>query len=106
VESNWAWGLSLIALTIVVHATGIAFLGLMTLSIRSHVEARSSLRFHHLMAIANGLIGDRADMTTLNFLLALQVLLEPVHRRPGGSLEVGLVGIEVPAVQHCKPFRH
>ena len=56
-ESNWAWGLSLIALTIAVHATGIASMGLMMLSIRSRVEARSSLRFHHLLATVIGLIG-------------------------------------------------
>jgi hypothetical protein len=57
VESNWAWGLSLIALTIAIHATGIASMGLMTLGIRSRVEARSSPRFHHLLATVISLIG-------------------------------------------------
>ena len=56
-ESNWAWGLSLIAFTIAIHATGIASMGLMMLSIRSRVEARSSLRFHHLLAVLIGVIG-------------------------------------------------
>ena len=56
-ESNWAWGLSLIALTIVVHATGIVFMAFMTLSIRSRIEARSSLRLHHLLVAVIGLMG-------------------------------------------------
>ena len=56
-ESNWAWGLSLIALTMAVHASGIVIMAIAMLSIRSRVEARSSLRFHHLLATVIGLIG-------------------------------------------------
>jgi len=56
VESSWAWGLSLIALTMGVHATGIVIMAIATLNIRSRVEARSSLRFHHLLAVLIGVI--------------------------------------------------
>ena len=56
-ESSWAWGLSLIALTMAVHATGVVIMAIAMLSIRSRVEARSSLRFHHLLAVLIGLIG-------------------------------------------------
>ena len=55
-ESSWAWGLSLIALTMGVHATGIVIMAIATLNIRSRVEARSSLRFHHLLAVLIGVI--------------------------------------------------
>ena len=57
VESNWAWGLSLIALTMAVHATGIVIMAIAMLNIRSRVEAQSSLRFGHLLAVLIGVIG-------------------------------------------------
>ena len=39
-----------------VHATGIVIMAIATLNIRSRVEARSSLRFHHLLAVLIGVI--------------------------------------------------
>jgi hypothetical protein len=56
-ENNWVWGLSLIALTMAVHATAIVIMAIAVLNIRSWVEARSSLRFHHLLAVLIGVIG-------------------------------------------------
>ena len=38
---NWTWGLSLIALTIMIHATGIAFMSLLMFSIRDRMQARA-----------------------------------------------------------------
>ena len=55
-ESSWAWGLSLIALTMGVHATGIVIMAIAMLNIRSRVEAQSSLRFGHLLAVLIGVI--------------------------------------------------
>jgi hypothetical protein len=40
-----------------VHATGIVIMAIAMLNIRSRVEAQSSLRFHHLLAVMIGLIG-------------------------------------------------
>jgi hypothetical protein len=53
VESNWAWGLSLIALTIAVHATGLTFIALPLLSIRLRMETQSRpwLRPHFIFFI-------------------------------------------------------
>ena len=48
---NWTWGLSLIALTMAIHATGIAFMGFTTLRIRHRMESLSRLRLHHWFAI-------------------------------------------------------
>ena len=55
-ESSWAWGLCLIALTMGVHATGIVIMAIAMLSIRRRVEAQSSLRFGHLLAVLIGVI--------------------------------------------------
>ena len=56
-ESNWAWGLALIALTMTFHATGIVFMAVAMLSIREQVEARSGIGLHRLFAILVGVIG-------------------------------------------------
>jgi len=37
---SWTWGLSLIALTMAIHATGVAFMGLALRSIRAQLENR------------------------------------------------------------------
>jgi hypothetical protein len=100
-EDNWAWGLSLIALTMAVHATGIVIRAIAMLSIRSRVEARSSLRFHHLLAVMtsqtkDGVVQARSRETgrvhkeLLNRLAADEVVLfadavHPTHAvRPVG----------------------
>jgi len=54
---NWTSGLSLIALTMAIHATGIAFMAFTTLRIRHWMESLSRLRLHHWFAIAVAVIG-------------------------------------------------
>ena len=54
---NWTWGLSLIALTMAIHATGIAFMAFATLRIRHRMESLNRLRLHHWFAIAVPVIG-------------------------------------------------
>jgi hypothetical protein len=54
---NWAWGLSLIALTMAMHATGVIFMALAGLSIRARIESRNHLTLRHVAAIQIGLIG-------------------------------------------------
>jgi hypothetical protein len=56
-ESNWAWGLALIALTMTIHATGIVFMAVAMLSIRDQVEARSRITLRRLFSIVVGVIG-------------------------------------------------
>lgn len=53
---NWIWGLSLIALTIVIHATGVVVLALVTLNIRFRVTGRR-LAPRHVIAMVIGLVG-------------------------------------------------
>ena len=64
-ENNWAWGLSLITLTIAVHATGLASMALPVLSIRFRVETQSRLRLHHKLIVLIVLI------TAVGLLLAV-----------------------------------
>ena len=52
---NWIWGLSLIALTIAIHATGVTFMVSVLHSIRVRLESRS-LRLPHMFAIVIGAI--------------------------------------------------
>jgi hypothetical protein len=54
---NWTWGLSLIALTMAIHATGIAFMAFATVRIRVRIESVNRLSLHHVFAIMIGLIG-------------------------------------------------
>ena len=57
-EGNWAWGLSLTALTIVIHATGIISVAFVLRWVGpNHLETRTHLRTHHLFAILIGLTG-------------------------------------------------
>ena len=60
---NWIWGLSLIALTIAIHATGVTFMVSVLHSIRVRLESRS-LRLPHVFAIVIGAI------TAMGLLLA------------------------------------
>ena len=55
-ESNWVWGLSLIALTIAVHTGGIGFISLVMFRIRNLIEA-GGLRVHPLLAMLIGMFG-------------------------------------------------
>ena len=52
---NWTWGLSLIALTIIIHATGIAFMAIMARRIRDRLQSEG-MRWHAL-TITGGSIG-------------------------------------------------
>ena len=54
---NWAWGLSLIALTITLHAAGVALMAFATLGIRERLEGVKRLRSRQVFAITIGLIG-------------------------------------------------
>jgi hypothetical protein len=60
---NWAWGLSLIALTIAIHATGVAFMVSVLHSTRLRLESWS-LGLPHVFAIVIGAI------TAMGLLLA------------------------------------
>ena len=54
--ANWSWGLSLIAITIIIHATGIASMALAVARVRVRVE-RQSPGLRAVFAIIIGLIG-------------------------------------------------
>lgn len=54
---NWTWGLSLIALTIVIHATGIAFMALVLTSIRERMQSEGLWTLQQSLTITIGLIG-------------------------------------------------
>ena len=53
---NWTWGLSLIALTMAMHAAGVIFIALAGLSIRARIESQNHLALRHVAAIQIGLI--------------------------------------------------
>jgi hypothetical protein len=57
VESNWAWGLSLTALTIVIHSIGVTFLALVLRWIADLLATRDRLRSQSLFALLIGLLG-------------------------------------------------
>ena len=48
---NWTWGLSLIALTMAMHGTGVIFMALAGVSIRARIESRNYLALRHVAAI-------------------------------------------------------
>lgn len=54
---NWAWGLSLIASTITIHAAGVALMAFATLGIRVRLESENRLGSRQVFAITIGLIG-------------------------------------------------
>jgi hypothetical protein len=56
-ESNWGWGLTLIALTVVIHATAVASMAVVTQRIRRRAETWSHIRVRHLFMMIVGLIG-------------------------------------------------
>jgi hypothetical protein len=56
VEENWTWGLSLIALTIAIHAAGVATMALVLVDVHHRVASRH-LGLRHVFAILIGLIG-------------------------------------------------
>ena len=53
---NWAWGLSLIALTIAIHVMGVVMMAIAGLAIRVRLETRN-LGFWHVILIATSGIG-------------------------------------------------
>ena len=53
---NWAWGLSLIALTIAIHTMGVVMMALVGLRIRARLETRN-LGFWHAILIVIGVVG-------------------------------------------------
>ena len=53
---NWAWGLSLIALTIAIHAMGVVMMAIAGLAIRVRLETRN-LGFRQVILIVTGGVG-------------------------------------------------
>ena len=53
---NWTWGLSLIALTIAIHAMGVVMMALAGFRIRAWLETRK-LRLRHVIPILIGIVG-------------------------------------------------
>src|ERR1700744_5513578 len=51
---NWAWGLILIALTVVIHATGVVCMALVGVKLRVRINRRQP---SYLLAITIGLVG-------------------------------------------------
>ena len=58
--ANWAWGLSLIALTIAIHAMGVVMMAIVGLGIRVRLESRN-LGLRHVILIVIG-VGDALAM--------------------------------------------
>jgi hypothetical protein len=54
---NWIWGLLLIALTMVIHGTGVLWIALADARIRVRIERQNRLRPRHVSASIVGLIG-------------------------------------------------
>jgi hypothetical protein len=54
---NWIWGLLLIALTMVIHGTGVLWTALADARIRVWIERHNRLRRSHVSACIIGLIG-------------------------------------------------
>jgi hypothetical protein len=53
---NWAWGLSLIALTIAIHAMGVVIMAVVAFRIRARLETRKH-RLRHVISIVIGMVG-------------------------------------------------
>ena len=53
---NWTWGLSLIALTIAIHAAGVVVMALVGFGIRARLETRK-LGLRHVIPIVIGMVG-------------------------------------------------
>jgi hypothetical protein len=53
---NWTWGLSLIALTIAIHATGVVVMAFAAFGMRVRMETRK-LGLRHLIPIVIGIVG-------------------------------------------------
>ena len=53
---NWTWGLSLIALTIAIHAMCVVLMALVGIGIRARLETRK-LGLRHLIPITIGIVG-------------------------------------------------
>ena len=62
---NWAWGLSLIALTITIHAGGVALMAFMHLGIRVRLERKNRLKSPQVFATVVGLIGSAGLLLAL-----------------------------------------
>jgi hypothetical protein len=52
---NWAWGLSLIALTIAIHTMGVVMMAVAGLRIRARLETRN-LGFRHAILMVIGVV--------------------------------------------------
>jgi hypothetical protein len=63
-SANWAWGLSLIALTIAIHTMGVVMMAVAGLRIRARLETRN-LGFWHAIQIVIGVVGAAGLLLTV-----------------------------------------
>jgi hypothetical protein len=54
---NWTWGLSLIALTMAMHATGVILMSFTMVRIRAQIESQNYLTLRRVAAVQIGSIG-------------------------------------------------
>jgi hypothetical protein len=54
---NWICGLSIIALTMTIHGTGVVWIALVDASIRVRIERKIRLRWRHVLEFSVGVIG-------------------------------------------------
>ena len=83
---NWAWGLSLIALTIAIHTMGVVMMAVAGLRIRARLETRN-LGFWHAILIVIGVVG------TAGLLLAV---LHGIEAAIWAAAYVWLGGLNLP----------
>lgn len=87
---NWAWGISLIALTITIHTMGVVFMTFMTAGIRSRVEARNFAQ-RHLIPFVIGMLGSVGFLLTV--LHGIEVGLWAIAYQRLGALDSRLAAI-------------
>jgi hypothetical protein len=63
-RASWIWGLSLIALTVAIHAMGVVMMALVMEKIRVRLDNRS-LGLRDVIPIVIGLVGERSDFCWL-----------------------------------------
>ena len=54
---NWIWGLSLIALTMAIHGTGVLWIALADANIRVRIDRQNHLKRRHAVQFIIGLVG-------------------------------------------------
>ena len=97
-NANWTWGLSLIALTVAMHATGVVMMAIAGFAIRARLEPRK-LGLRHVIPILIGLVG------AVGLLLAAVHPLRPSsaepaagypHEMPSGMCGMCMLDLDTP----------